>query len=220
MHYTETITRCATLDDKVISITIDAVIHPSSNGIILVHYPGFRETPDGPDSRYLQAATILQKSIGAVVRLNNHDHAALTYAQSCQDDLRAALQYTTRHALSICDSSKPTIYLMGYSAGASAAAAVAHEFSEIKRLLLIAPTGDAGREAVTRGLSHYKGELYIAQANEDRLIPPHKRNVFFDLATQTNSKDVISIPYCDHNFHGEENSALWPAIAEWAFLGK
>lgn len=198
-------------------LEIQLAIHRSRNGVAVIHYPGYMGSADGRDGKYQKLANFLQREVGAVVRSANAPHYGVDYEQSVADDLRTIVSYTLGNAERICGSAQPTLYLMGYSAGASAVAAVAHEFPSVGRILLRAPSFDAGPRQVTVGLARFSGEVYIIIGQKDEIVGCNSGNLFFARATGASKRELQMIAECDHHFTGERNGRYLSASALWAF---
>ena len=203
-----------------IKVQLPIAIHASRSETIIVNYPGVNGDINGYDDKYVKVADFLQRrNVGAVVRTRNREHHGLRYEQSVQDDLRRIIDYAIRNAADICGSETPRIYLMGFSAGAGAIAAVAHEFSQVERILLMAPSGDAGRDAVYNGLAQFGGDVYIAIGENDDIVGKQAGQVFYNLATGARDRQLVTIPDCDHQFRGERNGRIMSKAPLWAFAG-
>lgn len=200
-------------------LKVQLTIHPSNNGIIVINYPGANGDIDGYNEKYATLGNFLQQTVGAVVRTDNHVKAGFNYDVSVREHLKAVIDYALSHAAEICgaDANNAVIYLMGFSAGAGAVAAVAHEYPQVKKILLMAPSGDAGEEAVTDGLKKYKGECHIVVGENDEIVGPQAGAVFASLATAASVVRNVVIPKCDHQFRGERNGRIMSAAPLWAF---
>ena len=229
-HKTVELERLATSDDKYFRggefygkqfpLKFEVKIHPTSSGIIVVNYPGYNGDIDGYNNKYgAQADFIQEQNLGSVVRSGNHHWAGFEFDQSTQDDLKHIVDYSIKNAREICGSEDPSIYLMGFSAGASAIAAIAHEYTQIPKILLMAPSGDAGQEAVTEGLKKFGGEVYIAIGENDDVVGPEAGKKFYDMATGASLRELVMIPNCDHQFRGEVNGRIMSKSPFWAFGG-
>jgi predicted esterase len=148
-------------------VKLPIIIHPKNSGIIIINYPGFNGEINGYNNKYRTLAKLMQERIGAVIQSGNQYHEMLDYKESVKDDLRAVIEYSLENAENICQTKIPTIYLVGFSAGASAIAAVAHEYPAVSKILLISPSADAGFESLQKGLSEYTGEVYILSGSND-----------------------------------------------------
>ena len=107
--------------------------------------------------------------------------------------------------------------LMGFSAGASAIAGAAHHFPEVTKVLLYAPSGDMGQEAVRQGLRDFHGEVYIVIGAQDEVVGVEAGQLFYDLATGASHKELFTIPDCGHQFRGEANGRIMSQAPFYAF---
>ena len=190
-------------------------IHPNQSRRIIINAPGVLGDIDGYSEKYKKLATHIQsEGLGAVVRTGGWN-----YMEEPSPDvpIRAALQYTRGHAWEICGDPKPEVMLMGFSSGASAIAGTAHEFPEVKRVLLYAPSGDMGQEAVRQGLRDFHGEVYIVIGDQDEVVGPQAGQLFNDLATGAAHKELFTIPNCGHQFRGEVNGRIMSEAPFYAF---
>lgn len=203
-------------------VAFPIIVHPLKSQAIVVNYPGYQHDIDGYQGRYQQIADFIsdRERIGAVVRAANHTHPRLDYSQSIVKDLRAVLKYTLANSERICGAAKPEIYLMGFSAGASAAAAVLSDFPQIKKTLLIVPSRDAPNALVEAGLKSYRGELYIAIAAADERVGVSVGIDFFNMADKACVRESAVISNCDHEFSGETNGRILSSLPVWAFAGR
>lgn len=206
---------------KVIEVKLPIAIHQNNqkSGIIIISYPGFNGDINGYNNKYLALADFMQERIGAtVIRSGNHYYLNLDYRESVQDDLRAVIGYALKNSKEICGSENPILYLMGFSAGASAVAAISYEYPAVKKILLMAPSGDAGPEALEKGLSEYTGEVFIAVGTDDEVVGSESAKIFAHHVKKTSAQYVI-IPNCDHQFRGTENGMIMSNAPIWAFKG-
>lgn len=196
-------------------VPVQLTIHPNTSGRIIINVPGFSGDINGYAEKYKKLATHMQKTdLGAVIRTAgwNPSKGGLPDTQ-----LRAALEYARENAEEICGNDVPDIMLMGFSAGASAIAAMSSLYTGIPRILLFAPSGDAGREAVEDGLTNFGGEVYIVVGENDKIVGPEAGKVFYDLATRASHRELFTIPNCDHQFRGETNGRIMSQAPFYAF---
>ncbi len=203
------------------SLPVELRIHPHTNGIIVINYPGFNGDVDGFANKYGKLGNFLQRNLGAAVRTDNPRFEGVDYSQSVQDHLRAVIDYTLVHSVEISGKSpqETELYLMGNSAGAGAVSAVANEYPQVKKILLIAPAGNAGGDAITHGLGRYKGECSIIVGENDEVVGPEAGALFASLATAASIVRSAVIPKCDHQFRGDINARIMSAAPLWAFRG-
>lgn len=201
-------------------LELEVAIHPYSNGIIVVNYPGITGDIDGYNNKYGQQADFVQENgIGTVVRMGNPYFDELPYPEGMIDNFRFVLDYCLANGAELSGVGNPTLYLMGFSAGASTIAAVAGDYSEVERILLMAPSGDAGQEAIESGLGKFTREVYVAVGSNDEMVGPHAGRIFYDMAKAAKLKKLEIIPNCDHQFKGEVNGRIMSKAPLWAFAG-
>ena len=201
-------------------LELEVAIHPYSNGIIVVNYPGIPGNIDGYNNKYGQQADFIQeKGVGTVVRVGNPYFSELPYPEGMIDNFKFVLEHCLANGLKLSGKQDPKLYLMGFSAGASTIAAVAGDYSAVEKILLIAPSGDAGKEEVEKGLGKFTGEVYIAIGDRDELVGTQAGQIFYDLATAARLRKLEIIPNCDHQFRGETNGRIMSKAPLWAFTG-
>lgn len=199
-------------------LELEVAIHSHNNGIIVVNYPGISGDIDGYNNKYGQQADFVQeKGIGTVVRMGNQDFN--NYPKGMIDNFKFVLDYCLKNGEKLSGKADPTLYLMGFSAGSSTIAAVASDYSAVEKILLMAPAGDAGQEAVERGLSKFTGEVYIAIGDNDEIVSPGAGQMFYDIATSAKKRKLEVIPNCGHQFVGETNGKIMSKAPLWAFAG-
>lgn len=181
--------------------------------------PGWDGAIDGYAQKYLKLGEhIRSHEIGAVVRSGNPDLIGFPFEVASRSRLIGMLAGIGRDSLAICDHPSPEIYLLGFSAGASVMAATAPHFPQITRMLLIAPSADAGYDALARGLGKYSGEVYIVVGADDEVVGNLPQQLF-ELATQARKRELRVIPNCDHQFRGAINGRILSQAPLWAFKG-
>lgn len=199
-------------------LELEVAIHPNKNGIIIVNYPGISGDIDGYNNKYgKQADFVQEKGVGTVVRMGNQDYN--NYPRGMIDNFKFVLDYCLKNGKELSGDIDPTLYLMGFSAGSSTIAAVASDYSAVEKILLMAPSGDAGQEAIERGLGKFTGEVYVAIGDSDELVGPQAGQIFYDLATSAKLRKLEIIPNCGHQFIGETNGKIMSKAPLWAFAG-
>jgi dienelactone hydrolase len=206
-------------EETTISFEINIHDLPQSN-VIIINYPGYQGDIDGYEGKYRTLADLMQrKGIGAVIRMGNQYRYGFLYEKSVVADLRATIEYALANAESICSTREPKIYLMGFSAGAGAIAIVAAEFPQIEKVLLLAPSVDAGKATIEEAFGSFRGEVYIAVGEEDECVGKEAGDYFLALATGARRKMLVIIPKCDHQFQGRINGKILSKAPFWAFAG-
>lgn len=200
--------------DQEYPLKLTVAVHPNKSGRIIVNYPGWGGDIDGYNFKYRKLAQYMQgEGLGAVVRSSGPDF----WGYTVDTGLRRMLDYTYENAEEISGVTKPEILLMGFSAGASAIAAIAYNYGRVSRMLLMAPSGDMGIEAVTEGLRQFAGEVFIVIGREDDVVGVKAGQTFYDLAVGASHRELHIIPDCDHQFRGEINGRIMSQAPLYAF---
>lgn len=206
-------------EETTISFEINIHDCPESN-VIIVNYPGYQGDIDGYQGKYRTLADLIRrKGLGAVIRMNNQRRYGFLYEKSVVADLKAAIEYALANAKTICSTSEPNLYLMGFSAGAGAIAIAAADYPQIKKVLLLAPSVDAGKSAIEEAFGKFRGEVYIAIGEDDECVGREAGDYFLDVATGARKKKLVVIPNCDHQFQGQINGKIMSKAPFWAFAG-
>jgi dienelactone hydrolase len=219
--YATTITRLAQRDGgPVTSLSFKIKIHSHlGTNAVVINYPGYNGDIDGYAQKYEKlACRIVEKDVAAVVRMGNEDRLGFLFEESLMGDLRATIEYVIGNAEKMCSTSTPDIYLMGFSAGAGAVAAVAAEYSAVKKILLIAPAGDAGNRNIAN-LAHFQGEVFVTVGAWDEVVGMYAGECFMELAKTATKKKLVIVPRCDHQFRGRKNGMILSKAPLWAFCG-
>ena len=195
----------------------EIAVHSNVSGVVIVIYPGYRGDMNGYNNKYQKIAELLSgKGTGAVVRMSNHAIPDVEYSKSLKDSLRSVINHILQRSKEICGSDSPRLYLMGVSAGASAIAAVAHEYDKVEKILLIEPSGDAGIDDIKAGLSKYTGKVYVVVGANSHI----KVGGFFSsLVMSAKINKLVIISDCDHQFRGKVNGMIFGKAPLWAFAG-
>jgi pimeloyl-ACP methyl ester carboxylesterase len=205
--------------------TLDLAIHANESGKLIVIFPGYGASLDAEDPelddhhpfRYREIACDLQTAgIGAVVRAGNRQAPYFRYEEQIVNDLRAVMDHALKQAVAICGGRHPPLYLMGYSAGASAVAVLADEVGAA-RVLLLAPSGDAGPDRIAPGFGNYRGEVYIVVCERDEVVTSDAGPLFDEMSPRAAKKRVVIVPGGDHFFSGEAQDRIFRKAPFWAF---
>lgn len=200
--------------DQEHQLQIDLAVHPNQSGRIIVNYPGLGGDIDGYNLKYKKLALYMQgENLGAVVRSEGPNF----WGYMPDTSLRKMLEYSYEHEEEISGVAKPEFLLMGFSAGASAIAAVAHDYERVSRILLMAPSGDMGMKAVTEGLQKFAGEVFIVIGREDDVVGVEAGQKFYEMATGASKRELYVITNCDHQFKGELNGRIMSQAPFYAF---
>lgn len=204
---------------KKINVKIEIAVHEKLSDVIVVNIPGYDSYIDGRRNRQLNLANFMHEHIGAVVRCDNHPRMNTHFSKLHVDNARTVMNYVLNNAEQICGNKNPDIYLRGHSAGGSAAAAIAGEYSQIKKLLLSSSGGDAGKEVLEKSLSNYYGELYVTGPLDDKAVGYDRNESFINAAINASYKDIKVLVNCDHGFSGPYWSKVQSKATLWAFKG-
>lgn len=195
--------------------SFNAKIHFAKSNVIILNYPGISGDIDGYNNKYGKLADFLvEKNVGAVVRMGNQDYG--NYPINMIENFRKLIDGVLKNSQNICGTSSPEIYLMGFSAGASTIAAIAADYDQVKKILLVAPSGDSGR---IQELKRFKGEVYITIGANDEIVGAQAGQFFYDLATNALRRKLEIISNCDHQFRGRVNGMIMSKAPLWAFAG-
>ena len=205
--------------DEETTIRFEVNIHDClESNVIIINYPGYQGDIDGYRGKYRTLADLIrQKGLGAVMRMENQCRHGFLYEKSVVADLKATIDYALANAESICRSKEPDLYLMGFSAGAGAIAIVAADYPQIKKILLLAPSVDAGKTSIEESFPRFQGEVYIAVGEYDECVGRKAGGFFLGLATGARKKTLVVIPNCDHQFQGLVNGKIMSKAPFWAF---
>lgn len=194
---------------------INTHFHPSSiDGPLTIIYPGFNGEIDGYNQKYLKLAVMISATIGPVLQADNQ-FDAVDYSTLAQSRLKRIIQYGKD--VMEQEGKKPDIYLAGFSAGAAAVAAIASSDPRIKKVLLIAPSGDVSSEDVAISLNQYTGETYIAVGDADEVVGTRYPET---LVKHAQNAKLFIAPDADHQFRGTEQGKLMSSLFKWSFEEK
>ncbi len=201
-------------------VTLDLCVHSNPSHHIVIIYPGASRDVDGIHGRFKAVAAELQdKHVGAIVRTNNPFIRHIDYPSMLRENLTFIVDYVLEHAEEICGNPKPSLYLMGHSAGASAIGAIASAYPQIEKILLLAPSLDAGKDEIRNGLRGYRGEMYVVVGMDDKVVLPVQSKFFHHVAGSASEKKFVALWNCDHDFSGPRNYDLLRKAPLWAFYG-
>ena len=203
----------AVVNRKEYIVPVHLVIHPNLSRRIVINVPGTRGEIDGYADKYkILGHHIQSEGLSAVVRTgNNFDN------YPADINLNAALIYAKQHAWEICGEPDPEILLMGFSAGASAIAARAHQHAEVRRILLGAPAKSIRGVNVKEGMSKFKGEVYIIIGDNDDNVGTDSGKTLYNWATAASHRELFVLSDCDHQFRGEKNGRIISQAPFYAF---
>ncbi len=189
-------------------------VRKSDSGKIIILYPGHNESIDGPSNRYETLARQMhQDGLGTVIRSANKAVEGFLPITA----LTQIIDYSLVHSMELAGTEKPDLYLFGYSSGGAAAASLSGYYEAIKKLLLIAPSGNMPLSFVSDSLNLYQGETYIVVGEDDEVVTQHAGYIYHRLATASAHKELFIIENCDHYFTGELNDRIFRRAPFYAF---
>src|SRR5262249_34543659 len=116
---------------------VQLAAHPATSAKLVIIYPGLNATLEGESRHFtrahpfryrLLAERLQSEGVAAVLRVANPPGGYYGDGQVALDRLRRAIDYGLGHAQSLCGHRRPALYLLGFSAGAGAAAALAADY--------------------------------------------------------------------------------------------
>ena len=195
--------------------TVQLAAHPANSAKLVIIYPGLSGTLDGESRhftrshpyRYRHLAERLQSRGVAVVRVANPPCGYYGDGRVAVDRLRRAIDYALERVRPLCGNRGPELHLLGFSAGAGAAAALAGEYQP-KRMLLVAPSGDVGPRRIIAGLKEYAGRLVLLVGEKDEVVGRDAACLFDEIAPAARPKEILFVPDCDHFFTRDDHDRL------------
>lgn len=177
-----------------IDCTLDIAIHPSNNRIILLTIPGVDGEVDGYDNKYTRIAESVQEKYNvAVVRISNPFISSYHW----ESNVRQAIDYIQMNAKEICGNDNFELRIMAHSAGAAIIAQIAHEYSEITRILLINPALSLKPNNIRSGLASLSSrQVSVLVGSDDPSIDEIPEII-------GNDEKVVVVEGADHHFSGE-----------------
>ncbi len=191
------------------------------SGRILIVMPGRNsESMHGYNNKYLTLSRHLSsQGITACVQMPNNPYPDPEYGSAIVADLQSVVAHAIRNRMQLSGTLEPQICLMGFSAGASACAVVARSNRLIQKILLCAPSGNAGMETIRRNLGSFTGEVYILQGMCDTVVGSDAGKEFYDMSTSASKRELVELPDCDHQFRGRINGMIVSKAPAWALVG-
>ena len=193
---------------------LEIALHPNDSGRIIINYPGADGDIDGYNKKYETLANHIQNTGLAAVARSGNPYIPI---HGWTVNLRELIAYSIDNSKKICGSTKPEIWLMGFSAGAGAIGTIAWEYPEITKILLCAPAKAVGEEELFKNLEMFTGEAYIVVGDKNEVIPSEDGQRIHDALLNSKHRELIVIPNCDHQFQGEENGRILSQVPFYAF---
>ena len=134
-----------------IPYVVPVTAYPTDSRIIIVNSPGSGELKDGRHDRWVKLARHFQerqlatfvtynapRADGKVqLRWEPYSHKGASWNGLLMESLSHAVEFSLKHAADLCGGESPSLFLSGFSSGASAVGAVAFQYPEVRRILLI-----------------------------------------------------------------------------------
>jgi pimeloyl-ACP methyl ester carboxylesterase len=190
---------------------VQLAAHPATCTKLVIIYPGLNATLDGESRQFTQfapdryrhlAERLQSQRIAAVIRVANPLSGYYGDGQVALDRLRRVIDYALGCSQALCGHRRPELSFLGFSAGAGVAAALAGEYQP-RRLLLIAPSGDAGPQRIRAGLKEFVGRLVLMVGENDEVVGSDAAVLFDEISPAAGPKEVLLVPGCDHFFTRE-----------------
>ena len=199
-------------------LALDLAIHPNRSGRIIINYPGWRGDREGFNRKHQKLAQYMQgESLGAVVRGKGPGHPDFG-GFPLDTQLRKMINFSIGNSKQICGAEEPELLLIGTSAGGSAVAATGTRYEWVKRILLMAPSGDVDKNEIKKGMGAFNGEVYVVIGENDDVVGGRESGEYFEsLAVNATRRELFVLPDCNHQFHGEVNGRYMSQAPFYAF---
>lgn len=195
------------VDSKYEIPVIEGTVHPYVSRGIAIIYPGANGSKDGYMDKYKKMAeNLVEERICAVLRVPNTYHIGNGWTTG----LEMAIEYAIKHAVEVCMGNElQQIFLIGHSAGAGAISLVASAYEQVTKLVLTSPAPLRRHNKIEHMIGEFKGGVYVAIGEEDRVVPRDEAKDFYNLAINSARRTLNIIPNCDHEWSGEKNLELF-----------
>ena len=214
-----------------VAYEIPVSAYPTDSGVLVVNSPGSGELKDGRHDRWDAMARHLQElGIGSMVTYNAprpdfevqleweaYSYKGASWNQLLLESLCHVVDWSLERAQKLCGSESPDVYLAGFSSGGSAVGAVAFNYTEVKRVLLLSAYDSVG-DWFYEGISRFTGDIYMAYGSEDP-IAGFLCQVVGMGPLRASSFQARQAPDCNHRFSGAANSQALVKAFYWAFRG-
>ena len=211
-----------------VAYEVPITAYPTACGVIIINSPGSGEFKDGRHDRWMKLARHLQeRQIAGMVTYNAprpdgqvqlewepYSHQGVGWNQLLVESLAHAIDWSLEHAVELCGTDAPDLYLSGFSSGGSAVGAVAFRYPMVKGILLLS-TYDSVGDWFYDGVSQFPGDIRLAFGSEDK-IAGFLAYVLQAGPMAASSFQVREAPDCDHRFSGEANSRALVKAFYWA----
>ncbi len=202
------------VDDR----SIEVALHPQLGAdTITIMMGGLNGHVDGWMHKNTKVAELLRRQANtAVVRAGGPQAEGGVEDPHIMQQARALIKKSIAQAEALTGkpASELTFQVSGYSAGGSGMAAVAHEFPQIKKMLLVAPSVNAGDKNVKQGLMKFRGNVAITVGKEDELAK-YAEKLIAHTEGRTLPIHFQELSNVDHRFTGVRGGELFSASFLW-----
>ena len=91
------------------------------------------------------------------------------------ESLCHVVDWSLERAPELCGDESPDVYLAGFSSGGSAVGAVAFNYSEVKRILLLSAYDSVG-DWFYEGISRFTGDIYMAFGSQTQWLASYVKS--------------------------------------------
>ena len=207
-------------DDNKVILPVTNLIHPSSNGKVVINYPWYNWEADGFVGKYVTLWNHLRDKVWAFVRTDNFPVNNIDYSRKALWQIRSIVDYTLENSEDVAGVPKDDleIYLMWFSAWAWAMAAISSFYAQVSKILLMAPAWwNVWAWPIQEWLSQYTWECYIATWEDDDVVWRNAWDYFSEVAQNASLVENVTIPDCDHQFRWERNGKIMSSLTLRAF---
>jgi hypothetical protein len=214
-------------DDRVL-YEIPVSAYPTGSGKLLVNSPGSGELKDGRYGRWDTLARHMQElGLATMVTYNAprpdfevqlewepYSYKGASWNQLLLESLCHTIDWALERSEELCGSASPDLYLAGFSSGGSAVGAVAFNYTEVKRVLMLSAYDSVG-DWFYEGISRFTGDIYMAFGSEDPVARFLSQIVGMGRLAAS-SFQARQVPNCNHRFSGAANSQALVKAFYWA----
>ena len=192
---------------------LDIRVHPAKSKTIVLLIPGVDGSVDGYKNKYVTIAEQSQEKHNvAVVRMENPFVTSFHW----ESNIRRILEWIEQNKLDICNNDDYSLLVQAHSAGASVMASIAHEYPNIRKLLLINIAMSLNTAKILAGLQKYDGDVTLLMGDRDPSLPLLNEIKFSENSTLA---ETVIVDNTDHDFSGD-SFKLFLDAADTYLLGK
>jgi pimeloyl-ACP methyl ester carboxylesterase len=184
------------INNHVLDASIDVSIHTQHTQNVLLIVPGVDGAVDGYKDKYIKIADRATEKGYAVVRMSNPFLSSFLW----EDNVRYALKHVIDNSKKYFGTKDIGISIFAHSAGASVVAAIAHEYAQIKQILLVNSAEKLMTDKQLAGINAYRGKLVVVYGQKDPSIA--FGHLLVQAAAPNTNPIYKTVPNADHNFAG------------------